>query len=214
MTAVATIDAAERVEQHLFAVPGMRCASCIARLEDGLSPHAGILAARVNFTAKQVSIDHLPGLSVPDLKAMIARLGFEAEPIRTVAALASQDESRCLAKATAVAGFAAMNVMLLSVSVWSGADGATRDIFHLLSAMIAIPTVAYSGRPFFKSAWAALRSGRTNMDVPITIGVLLVTALSLYEALTSRTPIVIGTSMLVRPERSAAQADLKNGRPE
>ncbi len=173
------------VEHHLFAVPGLRCAGCISKLEGGLAPLAGIIAARVNFTTKQVRVDHLPDLSVPDLKAMMARLGFEAEPVRSATASTDQDESRGLAKATAVAGFAAMNVMLLSVSVWSGAGGATRDIFHLLSALIAIPTVAYSGRPFFRSAWAALRAGRTNMDVPISIGVLLVTALSLFEALTS-----------------------------
>jgi Cu2+-exporting ATPase len=77
-----------------------------------------------------------------------------------------------------------MNIMLLSVSVWSGADGATRDLFHLLSGLIAIPTIAYSGHSFFRSAWGAVQHGRTNMDVPISIGVLLVTALSLFEALT------------------------------
>ncbi|MBA2919968.1 cadmium-translocating P-type ATPase [Sphingomonas sp. MAH-20] len=167
----------------LFAVPGMRCAGCIAKLESGLAPVPGIASARVNFTARQVAIDHAPGLQLPDLQAAIAKLGFEAQPIQGNAPAPS--ESRDLLKATAVAGFASMNVMLLSVSVWSGAAGATRDLFHLLSALIAIPTVAYSGRPFFKSAWAALSHGRTNMDVPISIGVLLVTALSLFETLTS-----------------------------
>jgi Cu2+-exporting ATPase len=167
----------------LFAVPGMRCAGCIAKLESGLAPVPGIASARVNFTARQVAIDHAPGLQLPDLQAAIAKLGFEAQPIQGNARAPS--ESRDLLKATAVAGFASMNVMLLSVSVWSGAAGATRDLFHLLSALIAIPTVAYSGRPFFKSAWAALSHGRTNMDVPISIGVLLVTALSLFETLTS-----------------------------
>ncbi len=185
MTAATSIAAAGAVDRHLFAVPGLRCASCISKLENGLAPLAGIVSARVNFTAKQVTVDHLPELKVPDIKAMIARVGFDAEPIRSAAALTDTRESRSLAKATAVAGFASMNVMLLSVSVWSGATGPTRDLFHLISALIAIPTVAYSGRPFFRSAWSALKAGRTNMDVPITIGVLLVTALSLFEALTS-----------------------------
>jgi P-type Cu2+ transporter len=185
MTALGKIVAAAPAERHLFAVPGLRCAGCIAKLEDGLRPLDGVVAARVNFTAKQVVIDHLPELDVPALKSMIGRLGFEAEPVGAAVVATDTRESRSLAKATAVAGFASMNVMLLSVSVWSGAEGATRDLFHLISAMIAIPTVAYSGRPFFRSAWAALKAGRTNMDVPISIGVLLVTALSLFEALTS-----------------------------
>ena len=185
MTALAAPEAAAPASRTLFSVPGLHCAGCISKIEGGLAPVRGIVSSRVNFTAKQVIVDHLPELHVPDVQAAIARLGFEAQPIRAAGALADKSESRELLKATAVAGFAAMNVMLLSISVWSGATGATRDLFHALSALIAIPTVAYSGRPFFRSAWAALRAGRTNMDVPISVGVLLVTGLSLFETLTS-----------------------------
>ena len=183
MSAPAPVEAA--VIHSRFAVPGMRCAGCISKIEKGLAPVPGILAARVNFTARQVVIDHLPEFEIPQIKAAIEAIGFDAEPVRAATAADAPAESRALVRATAVAGFASMNVMLLSVSVWSGAAGATRDLFHLLSAMIAIPTVAYSGRVFFRSAWNALRRGRTNMDVPISIGVLLVTALSLFETLTS-----------------------------
>jgi Cu2+-exporting ATPase len=184
VTALGPVAPARGIERTLFAVPGMRCAACISRLESGLARVAGIVAARVNFTAKQVAVDHLPELTIPDIKAAIGAIGFDGEAIRDGAALTDTSESRALLRATAVAGFAAMNIMLLSVSIWSGAEGATRALFHLLSAMIAIPTVAYSGRPFFRSAWSAVRRGRTNMDVPISIGVILVTALSLFETLT------------------------------
>ncbi len=184
MTAAATAPA-EPLARTFFTVPGIRCAGCISKLESGLAPLPGIASARVNFTSKQVAIEHAPELQLPDLQSAIAGLGFEAQPVRDDRAIADTSESRSLVRATAVAGFASMNVMLLSVSVWSGAEGATRDLFHLLSALIAIPTVAYSGRPFFRSAWQALSHGRTNMDVPISIGVLLVTALSLFETLTS-----------------------------
>ena len=82
-----------------------------------------------------------------------------------------------------VAGFAMMNVMLLSVAVWSGAEGATRDLFHLISAAIALPAVLYAAQPFFRNAASVLRLGRLNMDVPISLAILLAGAMSLYEAL-------------------------------
>ena len=170
-----------------FAVPGMRCAGCISKLENGLAAVPGIAAARANFTAKQVQISHDPALGVPALVGALAGLGFEASPLGDVLAndsLGPDGEARQLVKALAVAGFAAMNIMLLSVSVWSGAGGLTRDLFHWLSALIALPTVAYAGQPFFRSAWAALKAGHTNMDVPISIGVTLATALSLFETIT------------------------------
>ena len=170
--------------ESLLAVPGIHCAGCIAKIENGLPRVTGIESARVNMDAKRVAIRHDPALSPPDLKAALARLGFEAEPLADPGVDVAAAENRSLLRALAVAGFAAMNIMLLSVSVWSGAEGATRQMFHWLSALIALPTVAYAGLPFFRSAWAALRQGRTNMDVPISIGVLLTTGMSLYETAT------------------------------
>lgn len=184
MTALpAQPEAATSAARTRFAVPGMRCAGCIAKLEQGLPRQPGIFAARANVSARQVLVDHDPALTPPDLKAAFAATGFDAEPLAE-AADRRDETSRALLRALAVAGFAAMNVMLLSVSVWSGASGASRAMFHWISALIAMPAVAYAGQPFFRSAWSALRAGRTNMDVPISIGVLLATGMSLYETLT------------------------------
>ncbi len=167
-----------------FAVPSMRCAGCISKIEKGLAALPGVIEARVNFTAKRVAVTHLPEVQLPEISRALAELGFESQPITDGAAISGHDESRALLRAMAVAGFAAMNIMLLSVSVWSGAKGEIRDLFHWISALIALPTILYSGRPFFRSAWGVLRHGRTNMDVPISIGVVLVTGLSLHETFT------------------------------
>ncbi|MGQ7829668.1 heavy metal translocating P-type ATPase [Altererythrobacter sp. Z27] len=167
-----------------FTVPGMRCAGCIAKLERELPKVEGIAEARVNFSAKRVALRHDPGLTGEQLIEAIEALGFEAQRLEDNPLGQDDADRRMLLRATAVAGFGMMNVMLLSVSVWSGAGGVTKQLFHWLSAIIAIPVIAYSGRPFFASAWMALRHGRTNMDVPISIGVLLATALSFYETAT------------------------------
>jgi Cu2+-exporting ATPase len=178
MNAPVRIDA--DLEHSLLAVPGMHCAGCMSKVERALGELPGVAAARVNLSARTVSVDHTRGVEPRALVAALDAIGFEAQTrrqgdARPVSAV------RPLLAPLAVSGFAAMNVMLLSVSVWSGAEGSTRDLFHWLSALIGVPAIAYGGLPFFKSAWAALRRGATNMDVPISIGVTVATGLSLYE---------------------------------
>ena len=167
-----------------FTVPGMRCAGCIAKIERELPKIEGIAAARANFSAKRVAIRHDPALGEDRLTEALRELGFEAQPVAENPLGIETEERKRLTRAVGVAGFGMMNVMLLSVSIWSGADGATRELFHWLSALIALPVIAYSGRPFFSSAWMALSHKRTNMDVPISIGVILATGLSIYETMT------------------------------
>ncbi|MEZ5742397.1 MAG: heavy metal translocating P-type ATPase [Sphingomonadaceae bacterium] len=187
MNAPAVISAATTREltDTRFTVPGIRCAGCIAKIERGLSAIEGVEAARVNFSSKRVAVRHDARVSEDDLVAALLNEGFEAQPVADNPLAIDDREAKRLMRALAVAGFGMMNIMLLSVSVWSGAEGVTKELFHWLSALIALPVVAYSGQPFFASALMALRHRRTNMDVPISIGVLLATALSVYETLTA-----------------------------
>ena len=176
----------QRIE---FLVPQASHAACMPVIESALSNIGGVKAARVNLTARRVAVTFAEGALEPQaLIDHLAALGYAARPFdpRETGVLKDDRESKTLLKALAVAGFAAGNVMLLSVAVWSGAEAATRDMFHWLSAMIALPAVAYAGRPFFYSAVNALRQARVNMDVPISLGVLLASAMSLFETINGR----------------------------
>ena len=157
-------------------MPAMHCAGCMAKVERGLGKVPGVISARVNLTARLVRVTHERAVTVPRLVGALGDIGFSSQS-RGEELAPPTSAAKPLLAPLAVAGFAAMNVMLLSVSIWSGAEGATRELFHWISALIAVPAILFSGRPFFGSAWSALRSGRTNMDVPISIGVLLATGL-------------------------------------
>ena len=164
-----------------LSVPGVHCAGCIRKVESGLTQEPGVEHARVNLSTRRVSVVWR-GAEAPDLLAALDRLGFPGHLTEPETSEKDPELGR-LVRALAVAGFSAMNIMLLSVSVWSGADADTRHAFHWISAALAAPCLIYSGRIFYQSAWSALRRGRTNMDVPIAIGITLAFGLSLYDTL-------------------------------
>lgn len=170
----------QQTERTVLAVPGMHCAGCMSKIERGLGEMPGIASARVNLSARMVTVEHDAALDTRALVEALGQIGFEAQP-RSSSFARNPSAVKPLLAPLAVSAFAAMNVMLFSVSVWSGADGTTRGLFHWLSALIAVPAVAYAGQPFFRSAWSAVKKWRTNMDVPISIGVIVATGLSIYE---------------------------------
>ena len=178
--------AAEETALDLL-VDGVDCAACVWLIESLLARNPAVRQARLNLSTRRLSLRWRGTPSEANAYAgLVAALGFRLAPYEIVAANgADSREMRELLRCVAVAGFAAANVMLLSVAVWSGHDGsmgdATRTLFHWLSAAIALPAIVYAGRPFFRSAFNALKAGRTNMDVPISIGVTLASIVSLHE---------------------------------
>jgi Cu2+-exporting ATPase len=170
-----------------MSVPAVHCGTCISTVEGVLKALPEVERARVNLSTKRVSVvwkEAVNGVETDpvNLARAIATTGYSAH-LFTAAEEASDALRNQLVRAVAVSGFAATNIMLLSVSVWSGADASTRDLFHWISAMIAAPALIYAGRFFYESAWNALKHGRTNMDVPIAIGITLSYFASLWETI-------------------------------
>lgn len=171
----------------MLSVPEIHCGGCIVAVERALKGVPGVRDARVNLTLKRAAVDAAADIDVDTLTQALKTAGFEAHPLDpgVIASQSVDAKGRDLLMRLAVAFFAMMNVMLLSVAVWSGADGATRDMMHWISAAIAIPAVLFAGRPFYASAWGALRGGHLNMDVPITLAIVLAIATSLSETMQS-----------------------------
>lgn len=170
-----------------LAVEGIVDAKSLRAIEAALCKLPGITRARVNFTDRRLLVewtDHTfdPARIVDDLAA----LGYRAHPF---ASHSGEDleaaQARWLLRCLAVAVFAAMNIMLLSVAVWAGnisdITPETRDFFHWLSGLIVLPAAAFAGQPFFRSAIRAIRARALNMDVPISLGILLALSMSVVE---------------------------------
>lgn len=170
-------------------VDGIHCAACVWLIETLLQKNPSVLHARVNMTTRRLRMAWNGDIAdVDELVKPVLQMGYQLIPFDPAALeQATQARNSELLRCLAVAGFAAGNVMLLSVSVWAGyfqgMGGATRDLFHWISALIALPAATYAGIPFYRSAWGAIRNRRVNMDVPISLGVILALGMSLAETM-------------------------------
>lgn len=170
-----------------LAVPHMMCGGCVRTIEQALTETPGVGAARANLSARRVMVTFTsPETSTREIIGVLKDTGFSSAELLDDAASDTTSTSGLLPR-VGVAGFAAANIMLLSVSVWSGhasdMDQSVATLFSWVSALIALPAIAYAGQPFFLSALAALRGRRLNMDVPISLGILLATSMSLFQTM-------------------------------
>lgn len=171
-------------------VPDARCAACIAKIEREVLTVPGVAAARLNLSRKRLSVDFTSRAGDPALvMAALAKAGYRASPYDPNQARQLHDrEGRDLVLALAVAGFAVMNTMMFSVPIWAGLFGqelgpTTRTVMMWFSGAVGAPCALFAGMPFFRSAWRSLRAGRANMDVPISVGVLLTLGISFSETI-------------------------------
>lgn len=168
-------------------ISGAHCAGCMAKIERETSALKGILLARMNLSTMRLNVQWRgEPAKAGTIVARLEELGYGAKPFNMeLEPLAQKNQATNLLKAMAVAGVATAFIMTLSVGIWDGNEmsALTRQTMHWISAAVAIPAVAYSGQTFFKSAWGALKNKMTNMDVPISLAVILAISLSVYETI-------------------------------
>lgn len=170
------------------AVSGARCAGCIAKIEGGIRAIPGVTEARLNLSTGKLSVRWNDDQVAPQaVLERVRNLGYQAQPFAADRhADATAREGRKLLRGLALSGFASVFVMGLTDAVWYGGDLAPgmRQTFFWLAGFVSVPVTFYAGHTFFASAWSVLRHRRTNMDVPISLALLLALGLSLYQTLT------------------------------
>ncbi len=169
-------------------VEGIHCGSCVWLIENTLKKQDTVLNARLNMSSRRLVLEWEGEKKlVKKLVDIIEKLGYKLIPFDEQV---SENERKVteyfLLKCIAVSGFASMSIMMISLGVWAGNIDQSlgpyvRELMHWLSTIIAIPAIMYSGIPFFKSAWRAVLAKRSNMDVPISIAVIVSTLISLHQ---------------------------------
>ncbi|MCW8927803.1 MAG: heavy metal translocating P-type ATPase [Gammaproteobacteria bacterium] len=175
----------EEREIHLL-VEGIHCAACVWLIERTLNNTPGVLRAQVNLSGKRLLVrwdNHRIKLS--GIIKRLGEIGYAAVPFDPEAAEGTiKKQNMALLFRMAFAGFAMMNLMWISIALYTGADtaddGKFLGLFQWLGFALATPTLLYSGWPFFRGAWTGLRNWHLTMDLPIAIGASTTYLYSLY----------------------------------
>ncbi|MCB1750930.1 MAG: heavy metal translocating P-type ATPase [Gammaproteobacteria bacterium] len=167
-------------------VDGIHCAACVWLIENSLHAMPGVTQARVNLSGRKLHITW--DNSRRKLSSIIGRLGqigYSAVPYDPDTAEGRINrQNRNLLYRMAFAGFTMMNLLWISIALYSGADkGEFRTLFHWVGFALATPTLLYSGYPFYKGAWSGLRNLHLGMDLPIAIGASVTYLYSIYVML-------------------------------
>lgn len=174
-------------EIHLL-VEGIHCAACVWLIERALGHTPGVLSAQVNLSNKRLKLrwDNRQ-IKLSQVLGLLADVGYAAVPYDPeVAEGRIKKQNRALLFRMAFAGFAMMNLLWVSIALYSGAaDSEFRGLFHWVGLALATPTLFYSGYPFLRGAWTGLRRLHLTMDLPIAIGALTTYCYSLYITLSN-----------------------------
>lgn len=184
-------------------VSGVHCAGCIQKIESSLTSQDHISHVRLNFSTRRLTFSWNGNIEeANDYVTLVEKLGYGVKPFDPYAEQeGTRAEEKFLLLCLGVAGFALGNIMLLSVGLWSTSTEtmgfATRELMHWVSAAIALPVVLFSGRPFFYSAFKALKNGHTNMDVPISLAISLASLMSLYETINNGEHVYFDSAIML-----------------
>ncbi len=173
-----------------FHIPTIHCSSCIWVLENLHKLNRGVKVALVNFPKKEVRITFRKSeISLREVVELISSIGYEPYISLDNAEVQENKIDRKLIYQVAVAGFAFGNIMMLSFPEYFQMDeywlNRFKPFFRGLMLLLSLPALLFSGKDYLISAYKGLRHGILNIDVPISLGILVLFFRSTYEILSN-----------------------------
>ena len=175
-----------------LSVNNLRCAACTWLIESRLDELEGISKCQVNLTNQRMRViwneDKLP---ISRILATINEIGYEAKPYRqdTHEAMLARHNNQMLIR-LGIAALGSMQAMMYAVAIYFGEYSDMlifqRDFLRWVSLFVSTPVFFYAGIPFFTSAWSAIRARQVNMDVPVSIALIVTFFASLYATITGQ----------------------------
>jgi P-type Cu2+ transporter len=187
----------------LFLVQGLHCAACIWLIEGVLKKQQPVVKARINLSKKTLFLQWQGAPEIGnELIAIIQKIGYKLLPFDAeILKSAEKKYSDSIIRALAVAGFGAGNLMLISSSLWfygvEEIGKESRNLLHLFSALIALPVIIFSARPFFSSAWRSAKQGYPNMDLAISIAIFLACVVSSLQTFRGATHVYFDSAVML-----------------
>jgi Cu2+-exporting ATPase len=155
---------------------GIRCASCVWLNEKILMKTKGVTFAQVNYATHRARIRWLPAQTrLETILSRITSIGYTPKPFLAAAFDEEQRKaSRDLLLRFGTAAFLSMQLMLFSIALYAGyfqgMDRTMKNVFNVISLLLATPVIFYSGWPFLSGALRGLRNFTFNMDFLIAAG--------------------------------------------
>lgn len=184
-----------RLSRVSFLTPKMHCSSCIWLLEQLYRLNPAIRSSVVNFPEKKVSITfETSGIRLSEVAALLTRIGYEPYvSLNDVEGRQINKWNRTRLYKIGIAGFCFGNIMMLSFPEYfslgqDSPDSHLRLVFDFLNLALSLPVLLYCAVDFFKSAWTALKGRYLNIDAPLSLAMLSVFSISLYQILSHTGP--------------------------
>ena len=166
-------------ETRRFAVQGMSCASCVARLETALSSAPGVQSAQVNLANQTATVTVANGTDIQSLRDVASATGYPMDSLEpaTTAKDRQTEEADRLGRSTWIAAALVLPVFLIEMGGHlipgvHGLVGATigHQSARVLGFLLVGAALIGPGREFYVRGIPALLRGAPDMNALVALG--------------------------------------------